>query len=106
MSKTYSKYEHTHVTVDHPDRADGWGHPQPIVLHTGAHVWIAGCYPMQGHPEVLQVGIGGPISTAYDEDGNCILAVPTAWCRYWTPEEAENIEYMQDADERLLSYAR
>lgn len=106
MSTAYSKFEHTHVTINHPDKADGWNRPMPIALHTGTHVWIAGCYAMQGHSAVIQVGVGGPPSTAYDEDGNCILAVPAAWCRYWTPEEAEGIEQCMDADERLLSYAR
>lgn len=106
MSKTYSKFEHTHVMVAHPDKADGWSGPQEIVLHTGKHVWVGGCYAMQGHPAVLQVGIGGPASTAYDEDGNCILAVPVEWCEFFTPVEAEGIAQMMDCDERLLSHAQ
>lgn len=106
MSKTYSKYEHTHVTIRHPDKSDGWDGPHEIVLHTGTHVWIDGCYAMQGHAQVLQVGIGGPSSTAFDEDGNCVLAVPSEWCEYWTLDEAESIEQMIYADAQLLSYAR
>ena len=106
MSKTYSKFEHTHVMVVHPDKSDGWEGPQQIILHTGGRVWIAGCYSMQGHPGVLQAGVGGPTATAYDEDGNCILAVPAEWCEFYSPEEADEIAQGIDADEHLLSYAR
>ena len=106
MSKTYSKFEHTHVMIRHPDNPDRWNMPHAIILHTGAHVWIAGDYSMKGHAAVLQVGIGGPTSTAYDEDGNCVLAVPAGWCTFYSPEEADGIAQCIDADERLLSYAR
>jgi len=98
--KLYIKYEHTHVLFNHPDKADGWDTPFDIVLHTGKHVWISANYAYQGHADLIQVGIGGPTSTAYDEDGNCILAVPVEWCaEYLTPEDAEQIEMARAADE-------
>src|SRR5689334_5636809 len=99
MSKTYSKYEHTHVIVNHPDKADGWETPFEIVLHTGNHVWVGASYAYQGHAEMIQGGVGGPSSTAYDEDGNCVLAVPSSWCRYSTFEEAEGAEMAAAAED-------
>lgn len=99
MTKVYSKYEHTAVIVDHPDRPDGWDGSFDIVLHTGTHVWVNGSYSLQGHASILQVGIGGPSPTAYDEDGNCILAVPSEWCHYLTPEDAEDFEHIKYAEE-------
>lgn len=99
MTKTFCKFDHTAVVVDHPDKADDWDGSFDIVLRTATHVWVCATHSHLGHPEVLQVGIGGPSSTAYDEDGNCVLAVPIAWCTYLTPDEAEGMELARNAME-------
>jgi hypothetical protein len=97
-TSTYSKYDHTAVLVSHPDKPDGWDGAFDIVLHTGKHVWVVGSYAHQGHADLIQVGIGGPTSSAFDEDGNCILAVPVEWCRFLTPEEADQYELSSAAE--------
>jgi hypothetical protein len=111
MSKVYSDYDHTHVVVHHPkagkdDKWDheGWRSTFPIVLHTGKQVWVMGSYSHEGHPEVKRVGDSR--DAGYDVHGNCILSVPADWCHYFTETEAQAIEQMIDADDRLLSYAR
>jgi hypothetical protein len=114
VSKTYDCMAHSHVTINHPKPRQGkeednwieeaWEGVFDIVLHAGTHVWIAGSYCAEGHAEVKRVGDGR--SNGYDVHGSCILSVPAEWCSFWTFEEAESIEQMRDADERLLSYAR
>jgi hypothetical protein len=111
MSKVYSDYKHTHVTIQHPDRGDrtsiafeAWRGTFPILHHTGSHVWIGGSYSHEGHSEVKRVGDGR--DNSFDVHGNCILSVPAEWCHYFTETEAQAIEQMIDADDKLLSYAR
>jgi len=102
----YDHHVHTHVTVDYPGGrdADGWQGTFPIILQVGDRVWIAGSYSHEGHEEVLRVGDG--TNNGYDQDGNCVLSIPAAWCRYYDEHEAECIERAADADARLLAYAR
>jgi hypothetical protein len=104
MAKEYSRYDHTHVTVNHPTakRGEGWDGAHGIILHTGTRVWVHASYAHERTPEIKQVGDGE--NTGFDQDGNCILSVPASWCSYYTVEEAEQIERLIDADEELLSY--
>ena len=108
MATKYDKYEHTHVTINHPHgrvaQREGWDGTHEIVLHTGEFVWVAGNYAHAPHPDIRQVG--DTRNNGYDEDGNCVLSVPASWCKFYTPEEANCIEECIHADEQLLSYAR
>lgn len=103
MLRAYSKFEHTAVVVAHPTMTEPWEGPFDIVLHTGEHVWVPASYSHEGHPEVLRVGIGGSVAADHDEDGNCILAVPAAWCNFLTPEEAEACARVADAEAKAYS---
>lgn len=115
MSEKYDYTQHTHVLVNHPKCPipgfahekspdepywvdDAWRGTFEIALFVGTHVWITSSYAAEGHPDVVRVG------KKYGPNGECILAVPTAWCRFYTPAEAEGIEMCIDADDRLLSY--
>lgn len=105
MSKEFSIYEHTHVTVKHPTakRGEGWDGTHEIILHTGKRVWIGASYAHERTPEILQVGDGTP--DGFDQTGNCVLSIPAEWCDYYSPEDAEQIERALDADERLMGHA-
>jgi hypothetical protein len=117
MTKQYDYLTHLWVQVAHPPAHvdlrkggdgwsdEGWHGPQRIVIHAGERVWIEGCYSMEGHPEVVRIGDG--LTNGYDEQGNCLLSVPAAWCvAFYTDKEAEDVMLCMDADERLLGYAR
>jgi hypothetical protein len=82
---------------------DAWGGPLSLVLDVGDRVWLHASYSHEGLPSVHRVGTGE--GNGYDSNGNCVLSVPAAWCKFITQEEAENIWQMQDADDELLSYA-
>ena len=110
MATKYDPHIHTHATINPPKRLDSeyaddlFRMPEEIILHTGERVWIPACYMTLGtHPDIIQVGDG---HKGFDQDGNCVVSIPASWCRYYTPEEAENIVQCIDADDRLLSYAR
>ena len=106
MNKTYDPHAHGFVTINHPTakHGEGWDGTFEIILHTGNRVWVGANYAHERTPEIFQVGDGQ--SKGYDADGNCVLSVPAAWCKFYTMEEAESIEQCIDADDRLLSYAR
>ena len=110
MATEYNKYAHTHVTINHIKAAkddswcnEAWEGTHEIILHTGDRVWVLGCYMHLGHSDVIQVVDGQ--NKGFDEDGNCILSVPAAWCKYYSYKEAEDIEQCIYADAQLLSYA-
>lgn len=105
-STVYNKYQHTHVLINVPAGfcRDGFNQPMAIVLHTGKHVWVEGCYAMKHHPDIKQVGDGR--DNAFDEDGNCILSVPESWCWFMDEAEAESVMHCIEADQRLLGYAQ
>lgn len=108
MSKVYDKNEHFFVIVNHPralpigDRLavilDAWRGPFEIVLHLGQRVLVVGCYSHEGHHDVHRI-------SDYDEDGNCVIAVPASWCEFYSCGEAQAIEMCIQEDDRLLSYA-
>jgi hypothetical protein len=99
-------YEATCVMVRKPDGK--WlfseAGPMRIVLDTGKRVWIASSYYFDGcDPEGLRVR--DPEGESVDYHGTMIHSVPADWCTFYTEEEAETIEFMMDADNKLLGYA-
>ena len=94
------QYEATHVSIK---GVLFDGRPVQIVLDTGDYVWVATSYADDTPEGVVQVGDGR--STGYSGDGQRILSVPAAWCKFLTDEEAECIDRCMEADARLLSYA-
>lgn len=131
MRKEYSKYESLFVQVKHPKMPkskarhgalrnesptrsnsytywsdDAWDRPVAIILYTGTHVWVDGDCRMLGHPEAIHVRVNTTRAGSFDEDGNCIIAVPIAWCiAFYSQEEAETVMRCMDEDEKLLRYA-
>lgn len=90
MATEYDKYKHTHVMVKHPrpcDCLEAWESPMPILLVCGGRVWVSASYCHLSHPEVVQVG--DCRTNGYDDDGNCIVSIPAAWCTYYEDKEAE-----------------
>lgn len=116
------EYESTHVAITVPDDAwheseegsekehcaPGWEGAFGIVLDTGDYVWVQASYA-HGEPrgvEVVKRPTGTESKDYHDRQGNLILAVPAAWCKFYTPEEAEALEMAIHADSMMLSYAR
>ena len=105
MTTVYSEHEHTHCLVKHPKAVRGeekwldeaWEGYQPIILHTGSHVWVSQSYCGEGHPEVRRVGDSR--DNGYDTHGCCILSVPAEWCTYGTDEDVEMAQMARDAED-------
>lgn len=102
----FRAYEATHVSVKTPDGETFLfeGTPREIVLDTGKYVWVHSSYCDELPPEVKQVGDGR--DNGWSHEGNRIVSVPAEWCTFHSPEEAENIERMIEADQQLLRYAK
>lgn len=104
-------HEASYVAVHFPD-ADGGparelafdGRLLDIALDVGPHVWVHASYADALPEGAVQVGDGR--SPGYSFGGERIISVPAEWCAFYTDAEAEGIQQMKDADDRLLSYAR
>lgn len=108
MSKEYVKQVHTHVALCKPLLHLRDAPIASILMHFGEWVWIHAHYgDVHGEmPEGVSM-VRDRDNNGYDEDGNCVLSVPTSYViEYYTDEEYEDIGRMIDADQRLLRYAR
>jgi hypothetical protein len=104
-------YEAAFVSIRVPDPEGGAGRELAfdgrlleIALDAGPHVWVHASYADDMPPGAIQVGDGR--SPGYSLDGARIISVPAEWCTFHTDEEATDIMKAQEADDRLLSYAR
>jgi hypothetical protein len=104
-------YEAAFVTIRVPDPDGGPardlafdGRLMEIALDAGPHVWVHASYADDMPPGAVQVGDGR--SPGYSVSGERIISVPSDWCTFHTDEEATAIMQAQDADDKLLSYAR
>jgi len=103
------KYAEVHFPTQNSfgDLHDKWlfdGHPVEIIHDTGSRVWVGSSYADELPEGVVPVGDG--LTNGYDLDGGRIVSLPVEWCTFLSAEEAENIEKMIEADERLMDYAR
>ena len=72
------------VVITAPDDVFEKG-PHPILLDTGACVWVPGTKEVLTNPDVVQVKDGGK---SFDAQGNTIVSVPAEWCTFISEEQA------------------
>lgn len=106
MSNVYCKFDHNYAYLRNappavPGECRG---PHPILLMVGDRVWMLNDYHLVGIEGVLHVGDG--TSNGFDEDGQCIVSIPAAWCTFMDEAVAESVSRCIEEDQKLLSYAR
>jgi hypothetical protein len=104
---TYDLHQHTHAIVE------GLSFDQrlmEIVHHSGQgdklRIWLMASYADNVHDTPGLRAVHEDDTDGYDTEGNVIVSVPAASCKFYTDEEAHQIEELQAINAKLLSYAR
>jgi hypothetical protein len=99
MSTTYDRHVHSHVMVKGLH-----DFPLPITLVFKESVWVPGDYGMEFDGKLIHQ-IEDKAGNSWDEEGNCLLSVPLANCRFLTKIEAAHIEECLAIDEEMRANA-